>query len=198
MVQSYGQTSMLKATLTRSSILSLVMFPDSPSRGCAGNWQKYWAGPWMCSHARASNTARTLPQNDLFSRTQKRSMAGRAKPFRDGETARQIVDAARAIAGFCQGITLDEFRHDRKTWSATQYQILIIGEATCCLSDAFIAAHPEIPWRDIKDMRNLLAHAYDVVRLDIVWETATRDVPPLRVALEPLLARRIEAEDEGS
>lgn len=47
-------------------------------------------------------------------------------------------------------------------------------------------------------MRNLLVHAYDVVRLDIVWETATRDVPPLRAALELLLSQQNDVEDSDS
>lgn len=120
-------------------------------------------------------------------------MASRARVFRDLATIRQIVDAAHDIEAFCKDISLDEFRGDVKTWSATQYQILVIGEAASRLSESFIAAHPEIPWREIKDMRNLLAHAYDLVRLDIVWQTATHDVPSLCAALTPLLPPQSES-----
>lgn len=124
-------------------------------------------------------------------------MTGRARPLRDAGTLRQIVGAAHAVESFCQDTTLDEFRIDIKTWSATQYQILVIGEAAYRLSESFIAAYPEIPWRDIKDMRNVLAHAYDLVNLDIVWQTATRDIPALRAAIEAILPLASNAKDGG-
>jgi uncharacterized protein with HEPN domain len=41
------------------------------------------------------------------------------------------------------------------------------------------AAHPEIPWRDMVDMRNHLVHAYFDVNLDIVWRTAEGFLPKL-------------------
>ena len=73
-------------------------------------------------------------------------------------------------------MTFDEFTRDLKTQSAIQYQVLVIGEAAYRLTDPFLAATPDIPWRDIKQMRNVLAHAYDIIRLDIMWQTATASV----------------------
>ena len=48
-------------------------------------------------------------------------MSSRISGYRDEETIQQIVDAARAIEEFCQGVTFDEFTRDLKTQSAIQY-----------------------------------------------------------------------------
>ena len=56
----------------------------------------------------------------------------------------------------------------------------IIGEAANRISAELKAAHPEIPWRGAVAMRNLVAHGYDQVRLDIVWKVIQDDLPLLR------------------
>jgi uncharacterized protein with HEPN domain len=47
------------------------------------------------------------------------------------------------------------------------------------LSDHYRTTHATIPWADIKGMRNFLVHAYHLVSLEIVWDTAVSDVPEL-------------------
>ena len=65
--------------------------------------------------------------------------------------------------------------------------IIQIGEHVDRLSDEFKENHSEIPWREIKDMRNLHAHNYEFVMYDILWVTIKRDVPELREYLEKLI-----------
>ena len=55
--------------------------------------------------------------------------------------------------------------------------IIHIGEFVSRLSDEFINEHSEIPWADIKSMRNVHAHNYDNVIFDTLWVTMKRDVP---------------------
>ena len=55
------------------------------------------------------------------------------------------------------------------------------------LSDEFINEHSEIPWTDIKSMRNIHAHNYDNVMFDTLWVTIKRDVPELREFLQKLI-----------
>jgi Protein of unknown function DUF86 len=47
------------------------------------------------------------------------------------------------------------------------------------VSDKVRAAHPEVPWRAITDMRNRVSYGYFDIDLDVVWNTVTRDLPKL-------------------
>lgn len=81
-----------------------------------------------------------------------------------------ILQAARLALTFVDGMTRTRFLEDLMCQSAVIRQIEIIGEATKRLSEAFRKKHPEIPWRQMAGMRDLLLHAYDHVDLaDIAW-----------------------------
>jgi uncharacterized protein with HEPN domain len=56
----------------------------------------------------------------------------------------------------------------------------VIGEAVGRLPQAFREAHPQVEWRDIVGFRNIAVHAYFSVQWEIVWATATDEVPVLR------------------
>jgi len=59
-------------------------------------------------------------------------------------------------------------------------KIFQIGELTSHLSDEFKDAHKEIPWRSIKNMRNIAAHQYENFDNEYIWETMKKDIPALR------------------
>ena len=64
--------------------------------------------------------------------------------------------------------------------------LLQIGELVPKLSDDFIqCTSKSIPWRNIKGMRNLLAHDYGSMNIEIVWETAVGDIPALQDFCKP-------------
>ena len=59
------------------------------------------------------------------------------------------------------------------------YNFILIGEAAAAVSDEFKTVHPDIPWAVMKQMRNILVHEYMQTSMDIVWDTAVKDVPEL-------------------
>ena len=68
--------------------------------------------------------------------------------------------------------------------------IEIIGEAVNHINRAapeFITQHPELPWQQMRDMRNIVIHAYFAVDLEIVWKTVKEDLPKLRQQVDHLL-----------
>ena len=79
------------------------------------------------------------------------------------------------------------FFRDGKTQDAVIRQISVIGEASAKLPVNVKAARPEIPWREIIGMRNLLIHDYAQTDLPTVWIVVERDLPALRRAVESLL-----------
>ncbi len=65
--------------------------------------------------------------------------------------------------------------------------IEIIGEAVSKLPSDLREKHPQVPWRSIVAMRNILIHAYDDVDADELWTVVERDLTPLRSAVELML-----------
>lgn len=59
---------------------------------------------------------------------------------------------------------------------------------------AFVASLPEVPWKDIRGLRNRIAHGYFEVDTDIVWRAAVEEVP----ALARVLVDRLDPPHTGS
>jgi uncharacterized protein with HEPN domain len=109
---------------------------------------------------------------------------------RDEATLLDIAHAARLVQTFVQSMTKEAFLRDFKTQSAVLYQLTVIGEAVRRWSPAFRDRHPILPWSLMAGMRDHLLHGYDVVDLDEVWNTATRDVPEVLVKIAPILPQQ--------
>ena len=103
-----------------------------------------------------------------------------------------IVDAANAIAEFIDNFEAEEFYRDYKTQSAVLQKLIVIGEAAARLSNEFIGQHSDIEWPDTIAFRNILVRAYFSVQLEIVWETATQDVPELQRQVSQILGQEFE------
>jgi uncharacterized protein with HEPN domain len=97
-----------------------------------------------------------------------------------------ILEAGQAIQAYVQAITLQDFVRDRMRYSAVIREFEIIGEAVGKLPAALKTEYSDIPWQDIKDFRNLLAHEYFGVDLEIVWNTIQNDLPLLLRAVEKI------------
>lgn len=106
---------------------------------------------------------------------------------RDRSNLLDILSAAQLIQEFVSDVNKLAFEQDPLIQSAVIRQLEIIGEATKRLSDEFRSAHPDIPWRKMSGMRDILIHAYDHVDTDEVWITATQSIPDLVQAIERLL-----------
>jgi uncharacterized protein with HEPN domain len=78
------------------------------------------------------------------------------------------------------GDTFERFSSDKIFRNAATMCILQIGELAGRLTKEFIAANSEIPWRSIKAMRNIAAHAYGSVSISDVWDTIKNDIPVLK------------------
>jgi uncharacterized protein len=100
-----------------------------------------------------------------------------------------IVEAAERASAYLQGLTFDQFAADPRTVDAVSYAIVVIGEATKAVPQGITRAAPEIPWVDIRGMRNKVAHEYFGVDVKLLWQTVREDLPPLVAALKALAAR---------
>lgn len=109
---------------------------------------------------------------------------------RDPTTAlRDMLEHGDLVRDFIAGIDLASFLSDPKTQFAVIRALEVIGEAARKVPDEVRDRHPEIPWRQIVAMRNILAHDYLGVRAETVFETAVVFVPELVAALSRVLGR---------
>ncbi len=108
------------------------------------------------------------------------------------ERLRDILEAIERVEGYAKGLTFEQFCVDRKTIEAAQFNFIVIGEAARHVPEDIVAQHPEVAWREMRGLRNIVAHAYFNVSLPVLWETIVSDLPPLVGALHELL-EQIEA-----
>ena len=98
-----------------------------------------------------------------------------------------ILDAIEKIETYLTGQTYESFATNNMIIDAVVRELEIIGEATNHLSDLLRESHPEIPWRDAIDMRDILIHEYFGVRTHLVWDTCKEDLPELKKLIDDLL-----------
>ena len=106
---------------------------------------------------------------------------------RDAAYLWDMRDAARTARDLVAGMNLQAFLEDRRTQLAVERALELVGEAARRVSAGLREAHPELPWRSIVGLRNVLVHDYGEIEPARVYAVVVRDIPPLLAALEPLL-----------
>lgn len=91
-----------------------------------------------------------------------------------------ILEAIGKITSYTAGMEFQDFKGDPKTVDAVIRNLIVIGEAAGRMPQEVVAAHPEIPWRLMGDMRNFAVHEYWGVELLTIWKTIDQDLPPLK------------------
>ena len=105
---------------------------------------------------------------------------------RDAASIWDMLRCSREIVVWLAGKTEAEFSADPILRNAVERCLMIIGEAARRLPEERRLAHPELPWRQIIGLRNMLAHEYQEINPKRVWLVAVRDVPALIDLLEGL------------
>ncbi|MBI4334124.1 MAG: DUF86 domain-containing protein [Chloroflexi bacterium] len=105
---------------------------------------------------------------------------------------RHIVEAISRIEQYTSGMSLDQFAADTRTFDAVVRNLIIIGEAARYIPPETEAAFAYAPWAEMRALRNILAHEYDRVEVETVWDTIRNDLPPLAPLLEQVLREAVE------
>jgi uncharacterized protein with HEPN domain len=80
-----------------------------------------------------------------------------------------------------------ELENDRRTLLAVIRSLEVLGEASRQISRGFKEKHPEIPWREIGDLRNIIAHEYFGLDLDIIWDVIRNQIPGVAERVNEIL-----------
>lgn len=97
-----------------------------------------------------------------------------------------IKRAAQDACAFVEGLSKEDFLSDKRTQQAVIMSLVIIGEAAGKMMDLHpdnLTDFPGIPWRNMRGMRNRIAHGYFDINLDLVWDTVQLALPDLLAAL---------------
>ena len=90
----------------------------------------------------------------------------------------------------------DGFFHDPMIQDAVIRNLVVIGEAAKRIPDDYRKSHPDVPWRRLAGLRDVLIHQYEGVSLPEVWQVVVDHIPPLRAAIAALLPARDQLERE--
>ncbi len=90
-----------------------------------------------------------------------------------------MLDAAGRIRGYITPEGRTEFLRQGLVYDAVCLNLLRIGECARFLSNDFKAQLPDVPWPDIVNLRNRVAHSYETLRPEVLWLIASADLPDL-------------------
>ncbi|MCE5252541.1 DUF86 domain-containing protein [bacterium] len=98
-----------------------------------------------------------------------------------------IIKASQNILDDTEGMTYAGFFSDRKTCDAVVRNLEIIGEAVKNIPESVRIEYPEIPWKRIAGLRDILIHEYFGVDKEIIWDVIQNKVPILEKAVRIIL-----------
>ncbi len=107
-----------------------------------------------------------------------------------------MLECTEAIKAYAKGLDKDAFIRDARTKDAICLRLLALGEAASGLlkKDPFIEhQYPQIPWRSLSGMRNIIAHEYFGIDYNVVWDTVQNDIPRLHHELHALYAAVLQS-----
>ena len=100
-----------------------------------------------------------------------------------------MIESGEAVMSFTEGLDINDFQSDERTFKATLWDLRIIGEAATRIPDEIREANPHIQWRQMIGMRHRITHVYENTDVDIVWDTIKTDIPNMLIDLREMLKR---------
>ena len=91
-----------------------------------------------------------------------------------------ILESIDAIDSYLEDLKYEDFMNDRKTYSATIREFIIIGEAISNIIELLESKFPEYPWRLLKDFRNFIVHEYFGVNPQIIYDAGTLELKEVK------------------
>ena len=99
-----------------------------------------------------------------------------------------IIDSIDRILQYSEASqNADDFYHDTKSFDACMIHFINIGEMIDRLSPEFKDSHTHIPWQEIKNFRNLVAHNYFGIDAEEIWDIIYNHLPTLKNNIKILL-----------
>jgi uncharacterized protein with HEPN domain len=98
------------------------------------------------------------------------------------------LESVERIHSYTDHLSEDEFLASYQVQDAVIRRLEIIGEAVKNLPLALRMQHPQVPWREMAGMRDVLIHQYFGVDLKLTWKVVQQDLPELEQEIQAILA----------
>ena len=98
-----------------------------------------------------------------------------------------IIESIEKINRYTNDLQLSVFLSDEKTQDAVARNFEIMGEAVARMSTEFKTLNEQISWQYLKDFRNILIHAYEIIDYSLVWDTIKKELPSVYEQTKDLL-----------
>lgn len=100
-----------------------------------------------------------------------------------------IIEASDRVLRYSEGKDLSTFSADEMAYDAVLRNLQIIGEAAKAIPADVRLSHPEVDWKGMGGLRDVLAHAYFGLDEETLWDVVSRKVPELRIQVRRILAQ---------
>lgn len=97
------------------------------------------------------------------------------------ETLQKIIKYSSAY------LNAEDFYENDRDFDATMMNFIVLGEEVGKLSDEFKQRHDQINWEKIYGLRNIIAHHYFGINVDLIWQIVENDIPKLNEQIKPLI-----------
>ena len=98
-----------------------------------------------------------------------------------------MLEAIEKIERYTHGLNREDLWQDDLVADAVVRNIEVIGEAARHVPEALRAAHPEIDWRRVVGLRNVVVHEYFAIDMDVVWVVVEKHLPQLKRVVQTML-----------
>lgn len=105
---------------------------------------------------------------------------------KDSEILKHLLEDALDILQYTAQSTFHDFVSNSMMRKAVCMSLINIGELSKSLSSTFKTEHRNMPWKSIAGLRDITAHKYHSLNLDVVWSVVENDIPKLREFIRDL------------
>lgn len=97
-----------------------------------------------------------------------------------------IIESIKLLETYTQGVTKEKFKSSLDIQDKVFRRLEIIGEAAKNLPEEFRKSYPEIEWKKMAGLRDVLIHSYFGIDLDLAWKVIEKDIPDLKTRIEKI------------